>query len=51
MSQILSPIIDGIVRYLLVASVAGALLTLLVWLIIKVAKIDGYFLAYPPNSH
>ena len=34
-------ITDGIVRYLLAASVAGALLTLLVWLVIKVAKIEA----------
>jgi len=34
-------ITDGIVRYLLVASVAGVLLTLLVWLIIKVARIEA----------
>ena len=34
-------ITDGIVRYLLAASVAGVLLTLLVWLIIKVARIEA----------
>ena len=34
-------ITDGIVRYLLAASGAAALLTLLVWLIIKVARIEA----------
>ena len=41
MSEILSLITDGIVRYLLAASVAGAVLTLLVWLIIKLARIEA----------
>jgi len=34
-------ITDGIVRFLLAASAAGALLTLLVWLVIKVARIEA----------
>ncbi len=34
-------ITDGIMRYLLLASVTGALLTLLAWLIIQVAKIEA----------
>ena len=41
MSQTSILIIEGVVRYLLAASVAGALLTLLVWLIIKIAKIEA----------
>ncbi|MBL7187884.1 MAG: carboxypeptidase regulatory-like domain-containing protein [Phycisphaerae bacterium] len=41
MSHTLILITDGISRYLLSASVAGALLTLLVWLIIKVARIQA----------
>ena len=34
-------ITDGIVRYLLAASAAGILLTLLIWLVIKVARIQA----------
>ena len=41
MSEILSLITDGIVRYLLAASGAGALLTLLAWLVIKLVRIQA----------
>jgi hypothetical protein len=41
MSEILSLITDGIVRYLLAASGAGALLTVLAWLVIKLARIEA----------
>ena len=41
MNEISITITDGIFNYLLIASVVAALLTLLVWAIVKVARIEG----------